>query len=499
MEERYCVFWFPSIYHTPINERLKRFEVEKTITDFGSEVVKLKVSISYKYNKKKIVEEIQRAQSDENLVKSCLKFEVYKTNKDGQKENIFEDFHLEYKNHSNNGMVVYSYKEPQDYPKGEGIPSFEKALKTIFYHCAKSLFHNHEVQMDRDSGLEAFVPDSKFKPDNILEKNNKAITSFFEQYETIFIDYAERASVYIGQRDSIVTKFEGKLSLADNDTIPSGYRSLTLFGRRVFRQWYENPIHKLEVSRCKKDVLFWQVIIDPRYKKWKRRREHYIDRHNDIAEVLIPILEANTLDENVKEYRIVERYNAVGEFLKERGDVSWKQLTRKDLHPINFMLEVCEIGLGINHSKLCRCKLYKKLQEHYTNLPLLTENARKKIGMLCEGAITEYVYCKTLLESKYNTFVNHEKFEEEDNNTTELDKWRKKACNIRNSIRYIETVKYRCLNSQSNGVSMALKRADKLSRNAKIWTVIGIILSIIGVVLTAVGIILAKKGSCGCC
>ena len=499
MEERYCVFWFPSIYHTPINKRFKRFEAEKTITDFGSEVVKLKVSISYEYNKKKIVEEIQRAQTDENLIKSSLKFEVYKINKEGRKESIFENFQLEYKNHSNNGMVVYSYSEPHDYPKGEGIPSFEEALKTIFYHCAKSLFHNHEVQMERDSGLEAFVPDSEFKPDNILKKNNKAIKSFFEQYETILIDYAERASVYIGQRDSIVTKFEGKLSLANDSTIPSGYRSLTLFGRSFFRQWYEDPIHRLEVSRCKKDVLSWQMIIYPRYKKWKRRREHYINRHNDIAKVLIPILEANPLDENVKEYRIAEIYKAVGDFLKEKGDVSWKQLTRKDLYPINFMLEVCKIGLGINHSKLGRCKLYRKLQEQYTNLPLLTEDVRKRIGMLCEGAITEYVYCKTLLESKYNTFVNHEKFEKEDTSTTELDKWRKIACNIRNSIRYIETVKYRCLNSQSNSVFMALKKADKLSQNAKIWTVIGIFLSIVGVALTAVGIILASMESCGCC
>lgn len=52
MEGNYCVFWFPSVYHTLINKRLQRLEVERSISDFGSDVVKLKVSINYSYDKK---------------------------------------------------------------------------------------------------------------------------------------------------------------------------------------------------------------------------------------------------------------------------------------------------------------------------------------------------------------------------------------------------------------------------------------------------------------
>ena len=119
--------------------------------------------------------------------------------------------------------------------------------------------------------------------------------------------------------------------------------------------------------------------------------------------------------------------------------------------------------------------------------------------MLCEGALTEYVYCKTLLESKYNSQVTHNRFDstnKTENEILELDKWRKKACNIRNAIRYIETVKYRCANAQTNGVNMILKKADKLSYKASVWTIIGIILSVVGVALTTVGIILTIKNPC---
>jgi len=131
-------------------------------------------------------------------------------------------------------------------------------------------------------------------------------------------------------------------------------------------------------------------------------------------------------------------------------------------------------------------------------MPILTENARRKIGMLCEGALTEYVYCKTLLESKYNSQVTHNKIDlanKTESEVIEFNKWRKKACNIRNAIRYIETVKYRCTNAHANGINMILKKADNLNHKASVWTIIGIIMSIVGLALTTVGIVLSTKFS----
>lgn len=489
----YCVFWFPGIYHTDINERLQRFEVEKNISDFGPDAAKLVVSIDYPHDSKDLKKAIEKARNDKSLIEKCLRFEVYKTTQEGEREYIFKGFNLTHVDHSNNGLVVYSYDKPQDYPSRKGIPPFEKALTTIFYHCAKSLFHNHEVQTDRDSGLVAYVPDlGKFDPNkSIHDKDNEAIKFFFEQYENIFKDYAERASGYIAKRDAILAKFEGKIGPSEEDFNLSGYKSLIQYGKNDFKQWYGYGDHP-DVKRCEKEVQSWHLIINPPYKK-KKKREYYIDRHNDIAKVLTRILKANPRDEIVKEYGIVERYKAVGEKLREWGEVSWHSLTKKDLFPVDYMLTICEIGLEIKRFPKRHRVLYRKLEKCYLDLPLLTEQARRKIGMLCEGALTEYVYCKTLFESKYNTQVTHTK---PTSDNADCDKWRKKACNIRNAIRYIETVKFRCANAQTNGVNMILKKADKLSQRASVWTIVGIILSAIGMALTIVGIVLTIKSSC---
>ena len=486
--KKYCVFWFPSIYHTPINERFRRFEVETPITDFGSDVATLKVSIDYPHNNNTLTKDIETARQDKKLIEQNLLFEVYRGH-EGENNRLFDVFELEHVAHSNNGMVVYSYTEPDNYPKGDDKPSFERTLSTIFYHCAKSLFHNHEVQTDRDSGLVAYIPDlSRFDPQkSIRENDNEAIKFFLEQFETIFLDYAERASGFIRNRDALLAKFEGKISLSKDDNYLSGYKALTQYGWRDFRKWYDNPINKSDVIRCKKDILSWQLIIKPSYKKIKRRREHYINRHNKIAEELKLILSENSTDDTIKDF--VEKYNAVGETLRKWGNISWREVGRKDVFLVNKMLRICEIGLDINNSFLGRRVLYRKLKKYYLDLSVLTEQTRRKIGMLCEGALTEYVYCKTLLESKYNTQVTHKKLEP-NSEDSELDKWRKKACNIRNAIRYIETVKYRCSNAQTHGVHTTLKKADALSQNAKIWTFVGVFLSFIGLTLTAIGVVL---------
>lgn len=508
MDEKCCVFWFPSIYHNSINERLQRFEIEKPITDFNS-VAKLKVSIDYSHEGKNIEEDIKKARKDTKLIEKTLRFEVYKINDNGDKENIFSSFELKYVDHSNNGMVVYSYQEPDDYPKGENKPPFEKALKTIFYHCAKSLFHNHEVQTDRDSGLEAYIAESDFDPKQDIKKpDNKAIKYFLSQYEIIFMNYAERASRLIGERDAVLAKFEGKITLPDNGFY-SGYLTLTRHGWSDFSWWYEHTSDKQDVIRCQKDVQSWRLIINPPYKRRKRRLQHYFDRYEKIVSVLGEIVKNNPTDENIIEYRIVEKCNAIGEKLKAweeeeekeweeewekeekregKKESFWNRLTKKDTYPIHKMLRICEIGLSLCRFPKFKVVLFHRLKKYYLDLPILTEETRRRISMLCEGALTEYVYCKTLLESKYNTQVTHTKLSRSDSEPNrrneDVDIWRKKACNIRNSIRYIETVKYRCINAQSNSVNMTLRKSDLLSRNGKIWTFIGIVLAVLGIVLT---------------
>lgn len=61
------------------------------------------------------------------------------------------------------------------------------------------------------------------------------------------------------------------------------------------------------------------------------------------------------------------------------------------------------------------------------------------INKQCENALIEYTYCKTLWCSKYNKSFLHDIEPKDDIQ----DLFRKYALNIRNSIRYIENIKYK--------------------------------------------------------
>lgn len=60
------------------------------------------------------------------------------------------------------------------------------------------------------------------------------------------------------------------------------------------------------------------------------------------------------------------------------------------------------------------------------------------INRLCESALIEYTYYRTLSGSKYNKSFHHNIIPRDDSQEV----WRDKAANIRNSVRYIENIKY---------------------------------------------------------
>ncbi len=63
---------------------------------------------------------------------------------------------------------------------------------------------------------------------------------------------------------------------------------------------------------------------------------------------------------------------------------------------------------------------------------------------MCENALIEYTYYKTLLCSKHNKSFHHTLAVKNDEKDYEIkNKWRMYALNIRNSIRYIENIKYK--------------------------------------------------------
>lgn len=80
-----------------------------------------------------------------------------------------------------------------------------------------------------------------------------------------------------------------------------------------------------------------------------------------------------------------------------------------------------------------------------------------RISRGCENALIEYTYCKTLLSSKYNKSFHHNLVT---GNPTQ-DGCRRQALNIRNSIRYIENIKYKNQNRVNRLIKHTLDTAKQ--------------------------------------
>ena len=99
------------------------------------------------------------------------------------------------------------------------------------------------------------------------------------------------------------------------------------------------------------------------------------------------------------------------------------------------------------------------------------------INRLCENALIEYTYCKTLLTSIYNKSFRHDILP--DNPSDEQIEDRRKALNIRNAVRYIENVRYKNSNRQDYILSEILKDGERTQRISLTLGFIGVIYALI--------------------
>ena len=91
--------------------------------------------------------------------------------------------------------------------------------------------------------------------------------------------------------------------------------------------------------------------------------------------------------------------------------------------------------------------------------------------------MTEYTYCKALLGSKYNDDYKHDRYFDNEQvellslysdylpRLSKLDERRKKAFNIRNSIRYIEGVKQDCSRWENELTENLIEHVHNISKN----------------------------------
>lgn len=110
-----------------------------------------------------------------------------------------------------------------------------------------------------------------------------------------------------------------------------------------------------------------------------------------------------------------------------------------------------------------------EIKELHTRLRVLSR--------LCGDALTEYTYCKALLGSKYNDDYRHDRYFNHRQvgvlssysssfpKLSALDDKRKKAFNIRNSIRYIEGVKQNCSRWENELTENLIEQVHVISKD----------------------------------
>jgi len=185
--------------------------------------------------------------------------------------------------------------------------------------------------------------------------------------------------------------------------------------------------------------------------------------------------------------------------LKENDNLALKNLLN------NFVNIFCETAklVSLFNSKansidtLCKELIEKqlkgeKLEQVKLNWmpPLVKELS--KIDSLCENVLIEYTYCKTLLSSIYNELFRHDVQLETTDLQFEIKKeGRKKTLNIRNSVRYIENIKYKNLNRKHRILLLAVGENKYLTGKinetlevSKKWQRIGITLAIYSIFST---------------
>lgn len=215
-EKRYCAFWYPTIFHqTSQIEPIKGRPVcGVDISDNAESSFRLFLDVK-------------------ETEKGNLIFETYNKAAGTNEKINAKTLVLTLEQRSNNGFSIYSYEN-------EEVDFNHYLYKNVFYHHAKSLHHQHEVNPDSDSSLTAVAIDDKsFQPQHILEHDNIVIQNYLLQYEVLFGEiYAKEISKRNHKYDKYLKTFnivcEEKFKKKIHDTSPDSIEDIDKFIHKFY-------------------------------------------------------------------------------------------------------------------------------------------------------------------------------------------------------------------------------------------------------------------------
>lgn len=400
----FIVFWYPTIFHKR-RVRLDSFKSEfREISDGAIDELCLKVD--------------EVGASNTSGFKD-LQFTL-RFGDEGAQEKSFKFKHV---SECKNGFVVYSYDrqsisaEIQKTPlinAGRDVDAIIDDLFISCYHLAKEICHKHEVQSDSDGRLKAyFKTDSTYLAvaPNISLANNEVINYYIDQFEAQFDNYAHTVSDEYERFLMAYNKYqEISVSTPSNDYNVAVNQLAHLF---MLRKRWDKSDDDIEEAKRKKNS----------------RKSATTSGQSQTVDNLIEEMKKQLEDEK-KYFEKATGQKELDYFINE---------TKKQF-PKENGIEGLQRKIILFNSEVANM------------ISIILKDIQKTAG----NALTEYNYCRTLLESKYAIDYNrqilfdpHEVYhlshdDGDGSRLFEQDSHRKKHFNILNSIQYIEEVREKC-------------------------------------------------------
>lgn len=434
-EYYYVVYWYPTIFH---REKQKLEGIKYSFEDVSD-----KADMPLK---------VKKTENGKSLTYTLL-FE------DTGREISFD---LTYVDERKNGFTIYKYDrvdlrkklkeeikeglinsiQNNTYPiKKEYLESalehynedvLDKYIDQIFiscYHSAKDLYHKHEIQDSSDGRLKAYLKNKgtkeylTIKPD-ISTPNHEAISFFIEQYETLFREYAQTVSKKYSEVKTTLSNY----LMRERKKITSKKEAITILNN------LDGLVSAIEHVPAPLSEDGGSVPL-------QSGDEFFLDE-----EFL----------KNIKER--VEQ--------EEKEETKWQNNNRKG-------------NIRHDYSGKSLKQLKRNIWEKEDRIAKNFVDSLNSLQGICGNALTEYNYCKSLLESKYNTEYKYDlqltddevKQLGEKNNIPEKlkakDYHRKCAFNIRNSIRYIVEVRNKCDVWENEIIRDLVQKVDMMQQTAE--------------------------------
>ncbi len=407
MDTCYCVFWFPTIFHcekkrrTDAIPRISIADDDKTNDLFLEITEEPTINPRYASQVPVLTSSGNEEQYDLIFTLSSQSGESFKT------RFLFED-------QTRNGFVLYSYdrddlisKYWNRFDKTDQDAIIEKARERVIKRIKKK-----------------YHPEIEPNPDNEQIKNY--------MIDRILISFYHHAKQFYHEHETH-SESDGKyISYYYSKEWENGNREYLRKAPSLLTK--NNPVIDWYINQFENQLVGNAENISKHYKKWSEDFEDVFSLKKRVAKAR----EGDNGEDLLNLIREIQLRNYIASQL-ERGGL---------LEEPKFE----EISKNIDEQK----KYLKKIfQESFMIYVQNLDEGLSTLSKECTDSLIEYTYCKTLLGSKYNDKYKHNndftKTELESYNNSsddpELimkDSGRKKAFNIRNSIRYIEAIRQKC-------------------------------------------------------